>query len=257
MEDFLKTYIQASNLDDQQYDSYFPEGVNRSDFLLFDKQVICEVKETQNIQVKSQIEKLSQRIYLSEQDLKRSLYNSIEKALSKANKQIKATKKALKVPNALGLIILENTIPNDFSILSIMDAANRKMLRGLDYTDCILCLDFINTFSNSEGKPFQIAQVVSRGTEESEKLLKFLNQLIKDFCSQTGTLLLEDWEIDKGLQDWFIDEGGKYKSYTAKIDFNSPISKKNSNWRHRIAHLMNRWWWTIPLPFLYYDWFIR
>lgn len=256
MQDFLKTYVQASNLDDKQYDFYFPEGVKRSDFLLFNKQLICEVKEVQNIKVKNKIEKLAQRIDLPEEDFKRNLYNSIEEALSKANKQILATKKALNIPSAFGLIILENTIPNDLSILSLLDAAARKMPGGLINTDCILCLDFVNAFSNSEGEPFQPAQIVLRSPEE--KVSEFLILLIKDFCEQNGTpLLLKDWKIEKGSQDWLINTEGEYTNYTAKIDFNLPIFNKKYTWKHQLKYFLNRWWWIIPLPFIYYDWFIR
>jgi hypothetical protein len=257
MQDFLKTYIQAKNLDDKQYDSYFPKKVKRSDFLLFDEQIICEVKETQNIKVKNKIEKLSKQIKLSENAFKRGLYRSIEEALSKANDQIGSSKQALNLPDAFGLIILENTMIKDLSILSIIDAANRKMLRGLNNTDCILCLDFVNTFSNSDGNPVQVAQVVSRDTEKSETLLNFLNHLIKDFCIQTGTPLIKGWNIEKGSQDWIIDESGDYIKYTAKIDFKLPVSEKNYTWRQRVAYLLDRWWWIIPLPFMFYDWFIR
>ena len=126
MRDFLESYDRAVNLDDQFYNEYFPESVSRSDFLLFERQVICEFKEIQNIQVASQVRKLSQKFDISEQNVKRSLYNSIEKALSKANKQINATKAALYLPDALGLIILENQIASDLSVLSLIDAANRN-----------------------------------------------------------------------------------------------------------------------------------
>lgn len=226
MREFLGTYFQTINLDDKQYDCYFPDGVGRADFLLFEKRVVCEFKEIQKINVLSKIEKISCRKDLSEQDRKRDLYNSIEKALSKANQQIKDTKQAFDIPNALGLIILENTIPENLSILSLLDAANRKMIGGLINTDCILCVDFVNTFSNSEGKKFRPVQVVSRDTKKAEKLSNFINQLIKDFCNQSETPFLASWEIEKGSQDWFTDASGKYKSYTAKVDFKLPVSLK-------------------------------
>jgi len=257
MREFLETYIQAINLDDKQYNFYFPDGVGRSDFLLFDKQVVCEVKEIQTIRVQSKIEKLARRKDLSEQDFKRDLYNSIEKAFSKANKQIQDTKQVLNLPNAFGLIIIENAIPEDLSFLSLMDASDRKMNGGLVNTDCVLCLDFVNTFSNSEGKQFRPAQVVSRDTEQAKKLSKFLSQLIVDFCNQSETPLLTDWAVERGSQDWFIDASGKYKSYSAKVDFKLPISDKHYTWRQQVAHFLDRWWWIIPLPFIFYDWFVR
>jgi len=257
MREFLETYFQAINLDDKHYNCYFNDGVKRADFLLFDKQVVCEVKEIKTVNVQNKAEKLSRKKDLSEQDLKRDLYDSIEKALSGANKQIRDTKQALNLPSSLGLIIVENAIPEDLSILSLIDAANRKMMGGLVNTDCILCLDFVNTFSNPEEKQFRPVQVVLRDTEQAEKLSEFLYELIRDFCSQSATPLFEDWIIEKGTQNWFIDSNGKYKSYTAKIDFKLPAVEKTYNWRQRLAYFLNRWWWIIPLPFVYYDWFVR
>jgi len=101
MREFLETYNQAINLQDKSYDKYFPKRKERADFLLFDGQVACEFKELQN-----KVEELSKKGNISKQNLKRGLYNSIEKALSKANNQIQDTKIALNLPDALGLIIL-------------------------------------------------------------------------------------------------------------------------------------------------------
>lgn len=197
--------------------------------------------------------------FSEQKNLKRDLYDSIEKTLSGANKQIKDTKKALGLPNALGLIILENAVAENLSSLSLVDAANRKMLGGLVDTDGVLCLDFVNTFSNSEGKQFRFAQLVSRDTKESKILSEFINQLIREFCEQSQMPLLPDWHIEKGSQEWFIDENGKYKMYTARVDFKSPVSGNKNNWKQKIAHFLYRWWWIIPLPSICYDcynWFV-
>lgn len=59
MREFLEGYNKAINLDDKSYDEYFPPGMGRSDFLLFDRQIICEFKVVQNIQIPNKIEKLS------------------------------------------------------------------------------------------------------------------------------------------------------------------------------------------------------
>lgn len=259
MREFLEKYNQAINLDDKSYNDYFPPGKGRSDFLLFDGQVICEFKEVQNIQIPNKIEKLSKKENISEQNLKRDLYNSIENALSKANKQIQDTKIALNLPDALGLIILENQMASDLSVLSLIDSANRKMMvpEGLIHTDCVLCLDFINTFSGVDGKPVRPAQAVSRDTVSAAKLSSFLSQLMKDFCEYSETPLFKDWSIEKGDQNWFTDASGKYKSYGAKVDYKSPDVKEEDNWIQRVAQLLNRWWWVIPLPFIFYDWFIH
>lgn len=255
MRNFLETYSQAINLDDASYDKYFPQGRGRSDFLLFDGQVVCEFKEVQNVQISSKIEKLSKKENISEQSFKRDLYNSIENALSKANKQIEDTKIALNLSGSLGLIILENKIADDLSVLSLMDAANRKMIvpEGLRNVDCVLCLDFVNTFSESDGKAIRPAQVISRETATAAKLNIFLSQLIKEFCEYSESPILEDWVIDKGDQHWFTDTSGKYKFYSAELEFKSPSTKKNYNWKWLLNEFLIRWCWVVPLLFICYN----
>ena len=257
MREFLEAYSQAINLDEKQYDRYFPPSVKRSDFLLFNKQAVCEFKEFQSIEIKSRVEKISRKGNISEKDLKDDLYKRIERCLSDANKQIKDTKNTLKCSDAFGVVILENLMPNDLSVLSLIDAADRKMLRGLDNVDCVLCLDFVNTFSNSEGQPIRYAQTVSRDTEKAKMLYELLNQLMTDFCNQLGIPLLKEFEIERGEQVWLTDENGKYKTYKAKLDFKLPVSEVKLNWRQRLAQFIDKWWWVIPLPAILYDWFIR
>ncbi len=259
MRKFLEIYNQATNLDDKSYDRCFSQGRGRSDFLLFDDQVVCEFKEVQNIQIPNKVEKLHKKINISEQNLKRDLYNSINNALSKANKQIQDTKIALNLPDALGLIVLENKIAGDLSVLSLIDAVNRKMMvpEGLIHTDCVLCLDFINTFSGADGKLIRPIQTVSRDTVSAEKLSNLLSQLIKEFCEYSETPFFEDWVIEKGDQEWFTDVSGKYKSYAAKVDYKSPTVKEEYNSIHRVTQFLNRWCWVIPLLFICYDLFIH
>src|SRR5919202_166321 len=254
MQEFLKTYKQAISLDDICYDCHFPTGVGRSDFILFKNQVVCEVKEIQNIKIPHQVEKLSRKENLSEQNLKRDLYNSINKALSKANGQIKETKDALSLPNALGLVILENLMQDDLSVLSLMDAADRKMLGGLVHIDCVLCLDMVNTFSDSKGKLVRPAQIVVRDTERAKKLCEFINQFLRDFCKQLSTPFFDGFQIEQGDQIWFTDIDGKYTTYKAKLDFKSPIAEAKNDWRKQLSQFIDKWWWVIPLPAILYDW---
>lgn len=259
MRQFLEeVYEQASNLEDRKYNIHFPEGVKRSDFLLFGDQVVCEFKEIENIKVRHQVEKLALKEKSSEKDFKRDFYNAINKALKKANKQIEASKKALDVPAALGLVILENLIQDDLSVLSLIDAADRKMAGGLVNVDCILCLDFVNSFSNPDGSsPVRPAQVIVRDTERSRELCELLAQLMKAFCEESNTELLYDFNLKKGDQTWLTDIQGKYEKYEAKIDFELPTSKIEPNLKQRLAHFLDKWWWLIPLPAIFYDLFIN
>lgn len=164
---------------------------------------------------------------------------------------------ALNLPEALGLIILENQIASDLSVLSLIDAANRKMMvpKGLMHTHCVLCLDLVNTFSGPDNKPVRPAQTVSRDTLSSSKLSSLLSRLMKEFCEYSETPLFEDWVIEKGNQNWLTDVSGNYKSYGAKVDYKSPDAKIKYNWMQRVTQYLDRWWWVIPLPFIYYDWF--
>lgn len=259
MRQFLEeVYEQASNLEGKEYDIHFPEGVKRSDFLLFGDQVVCEFKEIEKIKVRHQVEKLALKGESSEKNFKRDFYNSINEALKKANKQIEASKKAVNVPNALGLVILENLIQDDLSVLSLIDAADRKMLGGLANVDCILCLDFVNTFSNPDGSsPVRPAQALARDTERSRELCELLDQLMKTFCEKSSTPLLNGFNLEKGDQVWLTDTQGKYKKYEAKIDFELPVLKIEPNWKQQLAYFLDKWWWLIPLPAIFYDWFVN
>lgn len=259
MRQFLEeVYEQAINLDNEKYRVYFPDGIDKSDFLLFGDQVVCEFKEIKEIKIRHQVEKLAQRNESSEKNFKRDFYNSINKALSKANLQIESTKKALDLPDALGLVILDNLIKDDLSVLSLIDAANRKMLGGLASVDCVLCLDCVNTFSNPDGNGLvRPAQTVVRDTDKSRKLCEFIDQLMKAFCENSDTPLLDGFDLEKGDQVWMTDVQGQYKKYEAKLDFKPSELEAKINRKQRAANLFQKWWWLIPLPFVLYDWFIN
>lgn len=254
--EFLEKYERAINLDSRQYNTHFPQGVERSDFLLFDGQIICEVKEIQNIKVQHQVEKLARKGNLSEQNFKRDFYNSINKALSKANRQIEESKNALNRSDTLGLVILENLIQSDLSVLSLIDAANRKMLGGLEHVDGVLCLDMVNTFSGSEGKRVRPTQLVMRDTERSARLGKLLQQLMSDFCAHSDTPLYNGFTIGAGEQVWQTNQDGKYQAYKAKFDQQTFVSEVKTGWKKQIVKFLDKWWWVIPLLAILYDWFI-
>ena len=260
MRHFLeRIYGQAINLDKEEYNVYFPKGVDRSDFLLFGEQVICEFKEIKEVKIRYQVEKLAGKDESSKKrNFKRDFYNSINIAMKKANAQIESTKKALNLPDALGLVILENLIRDDLSVLYLIDAANRKMLGGLASVDCILCLDCVNTFSDPDGNnPVSPAQTLIRDTERSRKLCEFLDQLIRAFCEKSGRPLLDGFDFEKGDQVWLTDAQGKYRNHEAKLDFKPIELEAKPNWQQRATNFFQKWWWLIPLPFILYDWFVN
>jgi hypothetical protein len=258
MLDFLKTYHKAIDLDRDIYNCYFPTGVNRSDFLLFEKQIVCEHKELQKMKVENKVEKISQKGFLSERDLKSALYKRVSEDLSKANKQIKDTKQVFELHDALGLVILENSIPNNFSVLSIIDSADHKLLKGLRNIDCVLCLDFVNTFSDSNSEqPIRLAQVVSRDTERSKRLCSILDGLMEDFCSQLGFPLTKGVELQEGQQLWSTNLQGNYDKYQAKIDSKSAEIDKKDNWLQWLFRYSRDWWWLVFALIILYDWFLN
>ncbi|WP_163702405.1 hypothetical protein [Adonisia turfae] len=254
MELFLKeVYEQAYDLDDQEYDSYFPPECDRADFLLFGNQVICESKKIEKIKVGHQVEKLSCKGRLSGKVFERDFYNSIRQALRKANKQIGESKKALNIPNALGLVILENLIQDDLSILSLINAAETKMLEGLVNVDCVLCLDFANTFSSQEdGHLVRPAQILVRDTDRSKKLCELVEQLMRTFCEKSGMPFLDSFNIEQGSQTWATDIQSKYKKYKARIDFDLPVSEAKFQWNQQVAQTLNNWWWLVVLIVIFY-----
>jgi hypothetical protein len=257
MREFLERYEKAMDLDSKEFNSYFYQGIDRADFLLFDSQIVCEVKEIQNIKIQHQVEKLALKIGISEQNFKRDFYNSINNALSKANNQIKESKEALNYPDVVGLVILENRIQSDLSVLSLIDASNRKMLGGLEHIDGVLCLDLVNTFSDSDGKAVRLSQLVIRATEKSVKLNELLQKLMNDFCDHSDIPFKHGFVIKEGEQIWQTNQNGKYLAYKAKCDLRTPTSEIKLNWKKQLANFLDKWWWVIPFPVILYDWFIR
>lgn len=258
MQEFLERYGKAINLNGEQYDGHFPEGVKRADFLLFDGQVICEAKKIQNIKVQHQVEKIASRGNLSKQNFKRDFYNPINNHLKTANKQIKESKKALNYPDALGLVVLENLIETDLSVLSLIDASIRKMRGGLEHVDGVLCLDRVNVFSGPDGEPFSLMQLVGRDpdSERSARLSELMQQLESDFCEHLGTPFYNNFTIKTIEQVWQTKQG-KYWAYKAKFDLQTPTIETTPDWKKQLANFLNKWWWVIPLPSILCDQFIR
>ncbi|MEM1254477.1 MAG: hypothetical protein AAGI69_18755 [Cyanobacteria bacterium P01_H01_bin.21] len=258
--EFLKNYEKATDLDDKKYNPYFPKKVHRADALLFEKKIVCEHKEFKSkefkgIDIESKLESLHQNNQLTERAVKKKLYKRLEKDLSKANKQIRDTKRVLECQDALGLVILENSIQNDFSVLPLIDAADRKMSKELDNVDCVLCVDFVNTFSTSDGdSSVRLIQVVARDTENSRRLCALLNELIGDFSEDSDTSFSKGFDLKRGNQAWQIDEQGEYQNYQADINLDFSVVVTKSHWRKRLVQMLNQLWWLMLISFFLYNW---
>jgi hypothetical protein len=218
MKDFLNHDSQAISLDDEEFDSRFPAGVKRSDFLLFKKSTVCEFKELINFDAAKRVEHLAKKEITSESNFKRDFYKRINDSLSSANQQIAETKRALDIPEALGLVIIENLIPNNLSSLTLLDAADRKMKNGLESVDCVLCLDLKNTFVDQNGSHIRPIQIIIRDTERSKRLSRLIEELLKDFAYRKNMPIYDGLNIPKADQRWVIDSEGRYKEFTATIN---------------------------------------
>lgn len=218
LQEFLRQYPNAVDLDDSRFDTHFPEGIQRSDFLLFDRLTICEFKEIRNIDIRKRVEYLLGKHEGKRQGFKRDLYNSISLTLSKSNKQIRDTKIALGLPEALGLVILENMIPSDLSVVTLIDAADRKMLNGLDSVDAVLCADFVNIYSDADGNPSRPIQIVTRKTVQSKLLYHLVGRFIQDFCSINNTPITTGASIKKADQKWVVTNDGKYQKFVSTFE---------------------------------------
>jgi hypothetical protein len=214
---FLNSYSKAVSLDNERFNSIFLAGMRKSDFLLFEESTICEFKEIVNFDAPKRIEHIAKKGITSERNFKRDFYNTIENALSSANQQIAETQTALGIPGALGLVIVENLIPKDLSVLALIDAADRKMGNGLASVDAVLCLDLVNTFVDENGSHIQPAQLVTRGTERSNKLYPLVGNLLEDFSNSRMPPIHRNFNISKADQTWVTDASGRYKSFRGTL----------------------------------------
>lgn len=217
MLDFLNQYAKAISLDGVKFKNLFPQGVRKSDFLLFEDSTICEYKEVKSFNVGKRIEHLVRKNSGLARNLKRDLYKTINKVLNLSNQQIKDSREALNMPESLGLVIIENQISNDLSILALMDAADRKMQSGLECIDGILCLDFINTFADENGNRICPAQLVVRDTERSERLHILVGEMLNDFGINNHIPIQDGFNIAKADQIWKTDKAGRYENLNATL----------------------------------------
>lgn len=218
MLNFLNGYSNAVCLDDARFRTIFKSGEKKADFLLFNETTVCEYKEIKNFDAPKRVEHLAKKGVTSGSSFERDFYNQIKKVLSVANQQIKKTKEVLDKPGALGLVIIENQIPINLSVIAPIHAAERKMKNGLDCVDAVLCLDFLNTFVDENGSRIHPTQLVTRNTDRSKNLFQLVGSLLEDFSTSRNTTLQHDFNISNANQTWVIDPSGCYKSFRATIN---------------------------------------
>lgn len=147
------------------------------------------------------------------------MYSTISNALREAGEQIRDTKHALSLTEALGLVILDNSIPRHLSFMTLLDAAERKMLTGLTNVDAVLCIDDVNAFLDPEGKPIRGAQTVSRPNIRGQRLSELVLQIMTDYSAYQGVPFFPGRKLSRGDQYWIVDAHGRYQRYHAKFEF--------------------------------------
>lgn len=160
VDDFLRTYSEAESLDSEKYKAIFKGKGKQADFTIFDRQIVCECKCIEDVDYPKKAEQLA---FADPVNFKRDMYDRISVVLSSAGKQIRNTKRILNLPNAFGLIVLENAIKSDVSAIALHDAADRKMKNGLEGVDFVFYIDHANVFENKDGRKFHMSATLCRG----------------------------------------------------------------------------------------------
>jgi hypothetical protein len=255
MLEFLKTYNEAENLDDHRFDQYFPDGVNRADFMLFQRRVICEVKDFEAINIPAAVERVwKRRAELAGGDGLNVARNIRDEVRSKG-KQINATKSALGLRKALGLIIVENHRPTDLSALVLIEVVNRELQRALGDVDAVLCVDFKNQFTSADGA-IRLAQIVPRRTRRGRRLTKLVDRFMADFSRVSGITVHPNHNLAVAEHGWHTDAQGKFVKYHARIEFES----RDATWRETLRPLLQflaKWAWLIGLALALCHWLLR
>jgi hypothetical protein len=220
MLEFLNDYSHAVSLDLPQYAQRFPSSRDKADFLLFGNQVVCEVKDKRGADMPRQVERVWKKGTPAREHVARDVSRSIIKDLRDAARQIRDSRQVLGLPEACGLVILENHVPETLSSAVFVAAADSEMQAGVPEIDCVLCLDFVNTFSRSEDDVMRLAQLVCRRGERSERLAKLVDRpLLEDFTESSGIPLLRGHLVSRLHQTWVTDQHGKFVRYQAEVDF--------------------------------------
>ena len=246
MLEFLANYRNAVSLDELQYARQFPPKKDKADFLLFGTQIICEVKNKHDVDIPRQVERVWPKRNRPSEQVARDVARPLIKDLHDAARQIRDTREVLGLPNSCGLVVLENHVPGTLSSAAFIAAADSEMQRGLPEIDCVLCLDFVNTFSRSSTDVVRLAQLVCRPGKRSEKLAKLINRpLLDDFTKYSGAPLHRGHLIERLHQTWITDRSGKFVGYKARVDFAERDTTRTKI--ARVLRVASKWSWIVGI----------
>ena len=218
MRQFLDRWSLATSLDRKECDAAFPPGTDRADYFLFDRQVICELKEFQAIDVEKQVQKLSKKGPLPTKVFNQYFCNSVINAIEKANNQIADTAKALNCPGAAGLLVLENCIPEKMSGRTLFSAAD-QVLERMQNVNCALILDLVNYFEGPKGDKMRFCQLLCNRHERSARLGELVPVMMRDFSEQMSIPVKEGYLFESAEQVWQGDPNGVFHKYKASLRF--------------------------------------
>ena len=144
------------------------------------------------------------------------MHSTMRDAVDDGDLQIADTKRVLEYQSALGLVVLENKIPTDLSVATLMQVANKSMMNGLPNVDAIFCLDLVNGFTGSDGKHIMPIQLVSRPTERSARVGALWRQVVVDFCSETGRPFVDNFIVAESHVRWHT-RNGEFVKHSAEL----------------------------------------
>jgi hypothetical protein len=97
--------------------------------------------------------------------------------------------------------------------------------RAVPEIDAVLCLDFVNAFTQSPTDSIRLAQLVCRPGKRAAKLSRYVSgKLMPAFSRTTGIPIRKGYTLERLHQNWVTDQHGKFERYEAKVDLNRVTS---------------------------------
>lgn len=257
--DFLSTYKNAEDID-RLYD--VSKQSERADFLLFQRKAVVEVKSLLSdvsehidsvlsehkkrpeypvfygsMHIENILKNFPDRAAIRLKIIQR-LTRSLEKSISKANRQLRSTKAALNLPDAWGLIVILNESIGVLSPSLIIRTINEMMFKksGDDtrYQEITwaLIVNESHVIAHQTGAMTQ--PVISlegpmavRFPESSD----YMAVLTKNWIEYTGSLCIEDVQLDLSRSD-DIKILKSFVPLAEEIKQRDPIKPRHEHWRN-------------------------
>ncbi|MFZ1429987.1 MAG: hypothetical protein WBP58_05195 [Chitinophagaceae bacterium] len=256
---FLNEYEYAENIDLLPNISKQSE---RADYLLFKRKAVVEVKSLLSdvsehidsvlsehkkrpeypvfygsMHIENILRKFPDRAAIRLKIIQR-LTRSLEKSISKANRQLRSTKAALNLPDAWGLIIILNESIGVLSPSLIVRTINEMMFKksGDDtrYQEISWALIVNESHVTTHQSGVMTQPVISL---EGPMAVRFpgssdyMTALTKSWIESTGSLCIEDVQLDLGRSD-DIEVLKSFVPLAEEIKQRNPIKQTHEHWRN-------------------------